>query len=181
MDLVTEYSCSASQPWSFETLLAVASAFPSYVATCPQRAWAILSKYDNNMEFLKWAEPPRNIAIRDYTNVQRYTSDLLDLYMQHLANLQVIYNVLADPKAYRISAAKRPIPISIKILVDERKAMKAEMTRISREIDRLCVPTNAIRRKTLIASLGIKSLMTSVNMSRRPSLLLPKCGLPGFL
>ena len=125
-----------TEEWSLESLFRVAASFPSHVASCPQRTWAILTKYDNNRDFIKWADE-NSIAVPHFTNVQQYTSDLLDTYMEYKNNLARIQAVLADPTAFTLSTARDPVNISVESLIRERKAIKCEMRKVVDEIDAL--------------------------------------------
>lgn len=125
---------SESEEWSLGTLFKAAAAFPANVATCPQRTWAILTKYDNNRHFIKWAEA-KNIKVKQYSNVQRYTADLLDNYMEYKNNLAILQGALADPKAYMVSPVTGAVNVSVEALVMERKKMKKQMADIVAEID----------------------------------------------
>ncbi|KAJ7479144.1 hypothetical protein FB451DRAFT_1450965 [Mycena latifolia] len=122
--------------WSIDLLFQVAAGFPARVAACPQRTWAILTRYDNNLSFLKWADQKKIVA-RDFTNVQLYAADLLDTYMEYKNNLLTIQNVLVRPAAYTLGPGNRPVNLSVADLVAERKKMKKEMNKIIAQIDRL--------------------------------------------
>ena len=125
-----------AEEWSLESLFKAAASFPGHVARCPQRTWAILTKYDNNRSFLEWADKYK-IKVPSFTNCQQYTSDLLDAFMEYKNNLSRIQAVLARPELYTISQATAPVSISVETLVAERKAIKTEMRKIVAEIDRL--------------------------------------------
>lgn len=127
---------SANEEWSIDLLFQVAAAFPAKVAARPQRTWAILTRYDNNLSFLQWAAT-RYIKARDFTDAQLYASDLLDTYVGYENNLLTIQNVLACPEAYKIGAGNRPVNLSVADLVAERKKMKKEMGKIIGQIDKL--------------------------------------------
>ncbi|KAJ7780007.1 hypothetical protein B0H16DRAFT_729585 [Mycena metata] len=124
------------EEWSIDLLFQVAAAFPAKVAACPQRTWAILTRYDNNLSFLQWADT-RKIKSRDFTDVQLYASDLLDTYMEYKNNLLTIQNVLSRPGAYKVGPGNRPVNLAVADLVAERKKMKKEMRKIIRQIDKL--------------------------------------------
>lgn len=120
-----------------DTLLQAAASFPSKVASCPQRTWAILTKYDTNAKFIAYADA-EDIEVKDFASVTPYASDLLDQYMVYKNNLAILHRVLATPAAYRISSvAAHPIHVSVKALIEERKLMKAEMVKIIAQIDKL--------------------------------------------
>ncbi|KAG8691310.1 hypothetical protein FRC11_005057 [Ceratobasidium sp. 423] len=122
------------EEWSLEALHHVAAAFPSKVALCPQRTWAVLTPYRNNPEFVEWAIE-HDIKPHDYSGVKSYASDLLDTYIGYKNNLRRIQCVLANPTGYILGPSRDPISISVKDLVLARKQIKAEMTKIMNEVD----------------------------------------------
>jgi hypothetical protein len=114
----------------------VAAGFPARVAECPQRTWAILTKYDTDRAFLAWAAP-LGVRVPHFGLVQPYAADLLDGYMQfksHLAHLQA---VLAKPSAYDRGPADDAIKPAVANLVKEKKLIHAEMRKIVAEIETL--------------------------------------------
>ena len=119
-------------------MFSAAAAFPSKVAACPQRTWAILTRYENNPDFSSWSRET-GIVSRDYSPVQRYTSDLLDAYVEFKCNLSTIRNALADRAAYMPGPGDLPVNITVEDLVKERKLIKAEMDLIVAQIDSLYV------------------------------------------
>lgn len=124
------------EEWSLESLYRVASAFPAKVAVCPQRTWAILTPYNNNAEFVKWAIA-NDITPHDFSAVESYASDLLDTYMGYKNNIRKIQTILADPVGYLLGPATNPISITVKDLVAARKEMKLEMVKIMEIVDYL--------------------------------------------
>ena len=108
------------------------------VSSCPRRTWAILTKYDNNRDFVQWADK-NNIAIPQYQGVEAYTSNLLDTYMKYKSNIAGLQAVLQSPKGYVMSSVSDAIPITATALVDERKRMRVQMGLIVKEIDTLSV------------------------------------------
>lgn len=129
---------SESGEWSLDTLLRTAAAFPARVASCPQHTWAILTKYDNDRDFVLWADKNK-ITIPQYQGVQAYVSDLLDMYMAYKNNIAKLQAVLQNPKDYVMSSAPEAISTTIAALAGERKKMKAQMGLIVKEIDILCI------------------------------------------
>ncbi|KAK4184695.1 hypothetical protein QBC35DRAFT_505299 [Podospora australis] len=133
------------EEWTLDTLVKAAAAFPSKVTTCPQRTWAILTRYDNNRSFVQWkAKNNLNIVVPDFNKVQHITSDLLDDYMEWKNNLTRINAVMANPKAYKVSGYEDAVDINIKAinltiatLIAERKDAKAEMVKIANAIDNM--------------------------------------------
>ncbi|RWA14486.1 hypothetical protein EKO27_g555 [Xylaria grammica] len=125
-----------TEDWSLDTLVKAAASFPSRVASCPQRTWAILTRYDNNRSFVEWADK-HDIEVPDFNRVQQATSDLLDNFMEYKNNLARLNSVMANPAAFKLSPYKDPVGLTVKALVDERKLLKDEMSKISYIIDNL--------------------------------------------
>lgn len=124
------------EDWSLDTLVKAAASFPSRVAGCPQRTWAILTRYDNNRSFVEWADK-HDINVPDFNRVQQTTSDLLDNFMEYKNNLARLNSVMANPASFKLSPYKDPVGLDVKSLVDERKLLKDEMSKIGYIIDHL--------------------------------------------
>jgi hypothetical protein len=69
------------QQWDIQSLMAAAARFPDLVADCPQRTYAILTKYDSLRSFVA-AKPAAYTALQ-YENAQIYTSTLLDAFVSY--------------------------------------------------------------------------------------------------
>ncbi|KAI3326738.1 hypothetical protein HD806DRAFT_416024 [Xylariaceae sp. AK1471] len=141
-----------SEEWTLDSLLRAAAAFPSRVASCPQRTWAVLTRYDNNRSFVRWAKGA-NIVVPDFNRAQQITTDLLDDFMEHKHNLSRLQAVMANPALYsmadttslfgeesqpgQLQQAEKPVGTDVMSLVAERKLIKDEMKKISDSIDAL--------------------------------------------
>jgi len=134
--LHTLTSTTDSEEWSLDNLFKTAAGFPARVAACPQRTWAILTKYDNNRDFVEWAEHNK-ITVPQYVSVQAYTSDLLDMFMEYKNNIARLQAVLSNPLGYVASPVSNAIKITVASLVEERKKMKREMATIVKVIDKM--------------------------------------------
>ena len=71
------------QQWDIQSLMAAAARFPDLVADCPQRTYAILTKYDALRSFV--ARKPASYSPLQYENAQIYTSTLLDSFVSYKA------------------------------------------------------------------------------------------------
>lgn len=71
------------QQWDIKSLMAAASRFPDLVADCPQRTYAILTKYDSLRSFQ--ARKPAAYTPLQYEHAQIYTNALLDSFMSYKA------------------------------------------------------------------------------------------------
>jgi hypothetical protein len=69
------------QQWDIQSLMAAAARFPDLVADCPQRTYAILTKYDSLRSFV--AAKPASYTALQYENAQIYTSTLLDSFVSY--------------------------------------------------------------------------------------------------
>jgi len=71
------------QQWDIQSLMAAAARFPDLVADCPQRTYAILTKYDALRSFV--ARKPASYSPLQYENAQIYTNTLLDSFISYKA------------------------------------------------------------------------------------------------
>lgn len=78
------------QQWDIKSLMAAAARFPDLVADCPQRTYAILTKYDSLRSFVV-RQPPAYSKMQ-YENAQMYTNVLMDAFMSYKA----LYKQLSD-------------------------------------------------------------------------------------
>jgi hypothetical protein len=69
------------QQWDIQSLMAAAARFPDLVADCPQRTYAILTKYDALRSFV--ARKPASYTPLQYENAQIYTNTLLDSFVSY--------------------------------------------------------------------------------------------------
>jgi hypothetical protein len=127
-------SLEAEEEWSLDTLYKAAAAFPSKVARCPQRTWAILTPYTHTKNFVVWAAD-KQIKVPHFDGAEMYTSDLLDMYMEYKFMIGRIQGILANPLEYVISPVTNAFSISIDELLQVRKDCKAQMKLITGEMD----------------------------------------------
>ena len=71
------------QQWDIQSLMAAAARFPDLVADCPQRTYAILTKYDALRSFVE--RKPAAYTPLQYENAQIYTNTLLDSFVSYKA------------------------------------------------------------------------------------------------
>lgn len=127
-----------SQEWTLDSLMATASAFPDNVASCPQRTSAILSRYNTVPSFVEWMNTiTPAIQVRRYEGVQRYTSELLDTFIEYKSNLLLLNNAIRHPEQYRPSSVEDAVPVDLKTMVNERRMLKAQMERMVHRIELL--------------------------------------------
>ncbi|KAK3319535.1 hypothetical protein B0T19DRAFT_361924 [Cercophora scortea] len=138
-----------TEQWTLSSLLEAAAAFPTRVAECPQRTWAILTRYDSNKSFVEWAakaniQVPRFDVMQPFP-VMQYTYDLLDDYVRHKANLRRLQAAVANPDDYEPSITEDSFhPIDVKALLEQQTLIKEQMLRISSVVTELNLdPTHA--------------------------------------
>ncbi|KAF2741957.1 hypothetical protein M011DRAFT_462809 [Sporormia fimetaria CBS 119925] len=69
------------QQWDITSLMQAASRFPDLVADCPQRIYAILTKYETLRSYL--ALKPEGCSPMQYETAQIYTNALLDAFVSY--------------------------------------------------------------------------------------------------
>ncbi|KAI0509146.1 hypothetical protein F5B22DRAFT_618628 [Xylaria bambusicola] len=124
------------EAWTLDSLLSAAAKFPSMVEKSPMRTWAILTRYDRNSGFVKWAAD-KNVVIPDFSRAQQISSNLLDEFVVHKRNLSLLQAIMADPTAYVPSADKDAITTDFRVLIEERNKIRDERRKYSRIIDSL--------------------------------------------
>jgi hypothetical protein len=128
----------SNEEWTIESLIRAASAFPDNVAQCPQRTWAILTRYDTIPSFVVWSSGLTNpIRVKRYEGVQRFTSELLDMYIEHKGNLLILNDVIHHPERYEISSHKDKIEKDLDILLNARSLLRKDMNSIVEKIEAL--------------------------------------------
>ncbi|RSL44804.1 hypothetical protein CEP54_014537 [Fusarium duplospermum] len=126
------------EEWTLESLYAAAAAFPSKVAECPQRTWAILTPYDHAKNFAAWAKA-QGIQLAQFETAQVYADDLLDMHMEYNSCIKQIQTILQNSGAYVAKAVDNAIGTGMGELLKARKLCKAQMNAISETIDKLAL------------------------------------------
>ncbi|KAL2674197.1 hypothetical protein Neosp_012647 [[Neocosmospora] mangrovei] len=124
--------------WNLEDLYAAAAAFPSKVAQCPQRTWAILTPYNHTKNFVTWAND-QGIQLPQFETAQAYAEDLLDTYIEYKSCVKQVQAILQRPDAYVGRAFENAIGTGIGELIEVRSSLKAQMNAISQIIDELAL------------------------------------------
>ncbi|KAK4221372.1 hypothetical protein QBC38DRAFT_513609 [Podospora fimiseda] len=78
------------QQWDIKSLMQAAARFPDLVADCPQRTYAILTKYENLRSFV--ARKPASYSKLQYENAQLYTNVLMEAFMSY----KTLYKQISD-------------------------------------------------------------------------------------
>ncbi|KAJ4180680.1 hypothetical protein NW755_011575 [Fusarium falciforme] len=126
------------EEWTLESLYAAAAAFPSRVAQCPQRTWAILTPYNHTKNFVVWAND-QGIRLPQFETAQVYADDLLDMYMEYKSCVKQIQTILENPDAYLVRAVENAVGTGIGELIKARTSLKAQMKAINQTIDKLAL------------------------------------------
>ncbi|PWN43856.1 hypothetical protein IE81DRAFT_322028 [Ceraceosorus guamensis] len=132
------------EPWTIETLMRAAVRFPQNVAQCPQRTYAILTKYDHLRSYL--ADKPVELSKQSYENLTSYSDELLEMFMEYkamLARCQAdIRAILEGTKRFKTAQVfaddvKDPFPASIDGLEAACTEMRPQLGAIAARIDEL--------------------------------------------
>ncbi|KAF4446873.1 Mannose-binding lectin [Fusarium austroafricanum] len=78
------------QPWNIQSIMEAAARFPELVSHCPQRTYAVLTKYDTLRSFV--SQRPASFSPLQYENAQMYTNVLMDAFMTYKS----IYKKIGD-------------------------------------------------------------------------------------
>lgn len=128
----------ANEDWTIDSLIRASSAFPDNVAQCPQRTWAILTRYDTVPQFVLWSRKCNpQITVRKYEGVQRFTSELLDMYIEYKGNLIILNDAIRHQDDYERSPRPDGVEMALSKLIEARKSLRGEMTKIVRKIEAL--------------------------------------------
>ncbi|KAF2221092.1 hypothetical protein BDZ85DRAFT_321052 [Elsinoe ampelina] len=135
-----------SVDWDMNSVYAAAAAFPNQVAKCPQKTWAILTKYKANRSFVEWSRG-RSISVLEYDSIASYTSELFDNFMEYKQLLKLVQDTISDPTIYTPQVWKpNYIPIETRTLVAVRTALRVEMNKIVRVVDTLSKDPTSLKR-----------------------------------
>ncbi|KAK6541559.1 hypothetical protein TWF694_007364 [Orbilia ellipsospora] len=126
------------QGWDLDSLYAAAANFPWKVAECPQRTWAILTKYKQNRSYVEWSKKQQVLrSPLDYDNVISYTGELFDSYMEYKVLLRKLRDIIKNRKKYEECKNPNAIPVDVLSLVAVRSALHDEMSKIVKAVDTL--------------------------------------------
>ena len=146
------------QQWDIQSLMQAAARFPDMVAECPQRTYAIITKYETLRSFVKLK--PAAYTPLQYENAQLYTNAMMDTFMSY-KNLYTkigsyIYDVQSKTKVIKprpenlkgttevddgktseesTKAVSAPFAATIGGLEASRKAIRRQMAIIVNEVD----------------------------------------------
>ncbi|EME41203.1 hypothetical protein DOTSEDRAFT_55095 [Dothistroma septosporum NZE10] len=95
------------QQWDVQSLMQAASRFPDLVAQCPQRIYAIITKYESLRTFV--ATKPEGYTKLQYENAQIYTNALMDSYMSYKSLYTKLGAQIFDVQSGTKTIKARPI------------------------------------------------------------------------
>jgi hypothetical protein len=151
------------QQWNIQSLMQAAARFPDLVADCPQRTYAILTKYDSLRSFV--ARKPAAYTALQYENAHIYTNALMDSFMSYKSLYKKLGEHISDVQGKTLEivswAEKEAAPgpslsggkkddktglypfvedltrfkASLRGLSDARIAIRRQMMRIVNEVD----------------------------------------------
>ncbi|MCJ1394184.1 hypothetical protein MMC18_007062 [Xylographa bjoerkii] len=138
----------AQTPWDINSLYAAAAAFPAKVADCPQRTWAILTKYKANRSFIK--KTNKDLAkTLEYEQVIGYTAELFDNFMSYKMMLKTMETIIRDRNDYvkREDVGWQAIPPDMATLINVRSAMRDEQQKIVEAVDILSRDPGCLKKQ----------------------------------
>lgn len=134
--------------WDLESMYAAAAAFPARVAACPQRTWAILTKYKANHNFVTKFNM-HLFKTLEYDQISSYTAELFDSFMDYKLLLKQLQNIINNRSAYQ---AKPLVPdaidTSMATLLSVRSALREEQTKIVEAIEVLSRDPRILKRQS---------------------------------
>lgn len=132
--------------WDMDSVYASAAAFPALVAKCPQKTYAILTKYKANRSFNKWSRQ-FEFSPLEYDAIASFTAELFDNYMEYKQLTKLIHDMIANPSNYKEQTWKtNRIPLVISTLSAVKKALGIEMRKIVQAVDVLSKDPGALKR-----------------------------------
>ena len=145
------------QQWDIQSLMQAAARFPDLVAECPQRTYAIITKYDTLRSFVKLK--PAGYTKLQYENAQLYTNAMMDTYMSYKSLYTKISSNIFDVRnktkiikpwpenskgsdettreepASKVAPDSSPFPTTLGGLEAAKKAIRHQMALIVNEVD----------------------------------------------
>lgn len=113
--------------WSIPNLLEAAAAFPNQVAKCPQKTWAIITKY----QYLRsYVETVSNHTFIEYELAASYTSVLLDNFIEYKLMMKQVAMIMENIADYEQSSTCNAYPVDVVSLAKARFDIQREMARI---------------------------------------------------
>ncbi|KAF4442962.1 hypothetical protein F53441_11606 [Fusarium austroafricanum] len=151
------------EPWDVDSVFAAAAAFPKRVAECPQRTWAILTKYRSNRSFVIWASKHKSVKALEYDQVSSYTAELFDSYMDYKMLLKDLQNITDDRSNFEPrTGVKDALDTSMETLLCVRSVLREEQSKIIAAIDILSRDPGILKCQTSHCSLHRSDKITAI-------------------
>ncbi|KAF2839890.1 hypothetical protein M501DRAFT_1003380 [Patellaria atrata CBS 101060] len=136
-----------TKKWDLDSAMAAAAAFPSNVAKCPQRTWAILTKYKANRSFIEWSSNSFSRTL-DYDQVSSYTAELFDNYMDYKLLLKLVQTIINNRDRYEARRGiVNAIDTSISTLISVRSVLREEQAKIVAAVEVLSKDPGILARQ----------------------------------
>ncbi|KAF1994444.1 hypothetical protein P154DRAFT_476000 [Amniculicola lignicola CBS 123094] len=137
----------ADRLWDMDSMFASAAAFPARVAECPQRTWAILTKYKANRSFVEYSQASEFTPL-EYENISSYTEELFENFMEYKQLLKKVQDILRNPDRYMVKpGGHNPIPLDVPTMIAVRAALRNEMNKIVEAVDVLTKDPGILKRE----------------------------------
>ncbi|KAL2689450.1 hypothetical protein Neosp_003504 [[Neocosmospora] mangrovei] len=148
--------------WDVSSVFAAAAAFPKRVSECPQRTWAILTKYKSNRSFVKWAHNKMS-KVLEYDQVSSYTAELFDSYMDYKMLLKDLQNIIDNRDGFEPRmGVKDALDTSMETLLSVRSALREEQSKIITAINALSRDPSILQRQGSWAALNRSEKVTAI-------------------
>jgi hypothetical protein len=136
----------ADMTWDIKSVYAAAAAFPANVARCPQKTWAILTKYKANRSYVQWAGN-NSLSPLEYDLVTGFTTELFDNYMEYKQLLKLVQDMIANPNDYKARTWKlNSIPLVTSTLLCVKNTFRYEMGKIVQAVSVLAKNPMALQQ-----------------------------------
>lgn len=137
----------ANTPWDLPSVLAAAAAFPANVADCPQRTWAILTKYKANRSFVEWSSASMAKTL-EYDQINSYTAELFDHYMDYKLLLKHLQTIIDDRDSFQMrTGVKDALDVSLETLLSVKTVLRQEQSKIVQAVGVLSKDPTALQRQ----------------------------------
>ncbi|KAM0424831.1 hypothetical protein ACHAPT_009887 [Fusarium lateritium] len=148
--------------WDVSSVFAAAAAFPKRVSECPQRTWAILTKYKSNRSFVQWSHNKMFKAL-EYDQISSYTAELFDSYMDYKMLLKDLQNIIDDRNGFEPRmGVKDALDTSMDTLLSVRSALREEQSKIITAINVLSRDPSVLRRQSNWSALHRSDKVTAI-------------------
>ncbi|KAF2811813.1 uncharacterized protein BDZ99DRAFT_569774 [Mytilinidion resinicola] len=152
----------ATTLWDTKSLFVAAAAFPFQVAKCPQKTWAILTKYKQSRSFVEWSEKASFTPL-EYDNIGSFTAELFDNFMQYKLLLKKVQTIMDNRDQYTVQTEKHnAISTEVPTLIAVRSALRTEMNKIVQAVDVLARDPGILKRQAQDSAVPLHPLVKSI-------------------